>query len=107
MAREQNVSAFIVLYDTTLEEICRIQPTSIAQLRGITGIGERKAEKYGEQILEALKEAEAGVHFKNFCTQAGICDATFYHWRMVNRGVAVNEARPLHPLEEANRRLCS
>ena len=50
---------------------------------------------------------EAGVHFKNFCTQAGICDATFYHRRVVNRGVAVNEARPLHPLEEAHRRRCS
>src|SRR2546427_165580 len=42
-AREQNVAAFVILHDTTLEEICRVQPSSIGGLRTITGIGQRKA----------------------------------------------------------------
>ena len=61
MAREQGVSAFVVMHDTTLDEICRLRPTSIAALRQITGIGERKAELYGKEILEALRRFREGA----------------------------------------------
>jgi ATP-dependent DNA helicase RecQ len=61
MAREQGVSAFVVLHDTTLEEICRLRPVSIAALRQITGIGERKAELYGKEILAALQRYREGA----------------------------------------------
>jgi ATP-dependent DNA helicase RecQ len=69
-AKEQGVPAFVVLHDTTLEEICRRQPSSIAELRNITGIGERKAEVYGKGILSALERyrdgarASAGLSFE-------------------------------------------
>ncbi len=53
-AKEQGVPAFVVLHDTSLDEICRIQPSSIAQLMTVTGIGERKADLYGQRILAAL-----------------------------------------------------
>jgi ATP-dependent DNA helicase RecQ len=54
-AKEQGMPAYVVLHDATLEEICRIRPSSIAQLRTITGIGERKAATYGQEILAALQ----------------------------------------------------
>src|SRR6202007_3100512 len=54
-AKEQGMPAYVVLHDTTLEEICRIRPSSIPELRRITGIGERKAELYGQQILGLLQ----------------------------------------------------
>ncbi len=53
-AKEQGVPAFVVLHDTSLDEICRIQPSSIDQLMTVTGIGERKADMYGRRILAAL-----------------------------------------------------
>jgi ATP-dependent DNA helicase RecQ len=59
-AKEQNAPAFVVLHDTTLEEICRRRPSSIAELRSITGIGERKAEVYGKGILAALEKYRNG-----------------------------------------------
>lgn len=61
MAREQGVAAFVVLHDTTLEEICRRKPASIAELRSITGIGERKAELYGKEILGVLQRYREGA----------------------------------------------
>ncbi len=61
MAREQSVAAFVVLHDTTLEEICRVRPASVAALRQITGIGERKAELYGKEILAALQRYREGA----------------------------------------------
>ena len=60
-AQEQGTAAFIVLHDTTLDEICRVKPTSISQLKTITGIGERKAELYGQKILAALERYRQGA----------------------------------------------
>ncbi len=60
-AKEQGMPAYVVLHDTTLEEICRIRPSSITQLRTITGIGERKAATYGQEILAALQRYSGGA----------------------------------------------
>ena len=60
-AKEQGMPAYVVLHDSSLDEICRMRPTSIAQLLGITGIGERKADTYGQKILAALRSYEAGA----------------------------------------------
>jgi len=60
-AKERGVSAFVVLHDTTLEEICRRKPKFLAELRQITGIGERKAETYGQKLLDALARFQSGA----------------------------------------------
>jgi ATP-dependent DNA helicase RecQ len=60
-ANGQNVPAYVVMHDTTLDEICRVRPSSIARLLHITGIGERKAELFGRQILAALKRFSSGA----------------------------------------------
>ena len=60
-AREQGMPAFLVLHDSSLDEICRLRPTSIAELLDITGIGERKAKLYGQAILSALRRYREGA----------------------------------------------
>jgi ATP-dependent DNA helicase RecQ len=60
MAKEKNVPAYIVLHDSSLEEICRRQPEYFAELLEIPGIGERKAELYGQEILDALAKFREG-----------------------------------------------
>lgn len=60
-AQREGLAAFVVMHDTTLEEICRKQPRSIPELRTIAGIGERKAQIYGQQILEALERFRRGA----------------------------------------------
>jgi ATP-dependent DNA helicase RecQ len=59
-AKQQNTAAFIVMHDTTLDEICRIRPHSVRELLHISGIGERKAELYGQSIVDALRQFEKG-----------------------------------------------
>jgi ATP-dependent DNA helicase RecQ len=61
IAKEQGLPAYVVMHDSTLDEICRMRPVSIAQLRTITGIGERKAELYGQEILRALEQYHNGA----------------------------------------------
>jgi ATP-dependent DNA helicase RecQ len=60
-AKEQGMPAYVVLHDTTLEQICTIRPSSIAKLLTITGIGERKAATYGQKILAALQRYSEGA----------------------------------------------
>ena len=61
MAKEQSVPAYVVLHDTSLDEICQMQPKSIGELLNITGIGERKASMYGTAILAALQRYRGGA----------------------------------------------
>ncbi len=60
-AKRQGVPAYIVMHDSSLEELCRIRPKSLFELRAVTGFGERKVESYGEQILEALADFDQGA----------------------------------------------
>ncbi|HEY3971728.1 MAG TPA: RecQ family ATP-dependent DNA helicase [Candidatus Sulfotelmatobacter sp.] len=60
-AKERGMAAFVVMHDTTLEEICRRKPKFFAELLQITGIGERKAEMFGQKLLEALARFRGGA----------------------------------------------
>jgi len=61
VAKQENVAAFVVMHDTSLAEICRKQPASLAEIRGVSGFGERKTERYGQQILDALQRFRGGA----------------------------------------------
>jgi len=57
-AAETGMPAYIVMHDTTLEDLCFKRPNSLTGLRGVLGFGERKTELYGPEILQALREFE-------------------------------------------------
>jgi ATP-dependent DNA helicase RecQ len=59
-AREQGIAAFIIMHDTSLDELCRIKPGSLSDVRRVFGFGERKTELYGQQILDALARFRNG-----------------------------------------------
>ncbi len=59
-AKQNGIAAFIIMHDTSLDELCRKRPRSLAEIRGVSGFGERKTEMYGEQILGALKSFREG-----------------------------------------------
>jgi ATP-dependent DNA helicase RecQ len=61
LAKERGVPAFVVLHDTSLDEICLKKPKHFAGLRQITGIGERKAESIGQELLDALQQFSGGA----------------------------------------------
>jgi len=60
-AKEKGTPAYVVLHDTSLDEICRLKPNSIAELLNVTGIGERKADLYGQGILSAVRRYREGA----------------------------------------------
>ena len=56
-AREQGVPAYVILHDRTLLELAAHRPETAEDLLEIPGIGQAKAERYGEELLDVLTEA--------------------------------------------------
>lgn len=59
-AKEQKVAAFVIMHDSTLDDLCKVRPSSMNDLLRVSGIGHLKAEKYGREILETLRRFRAG-----------------------------------------------
>ncbi len=55
-AKEQGVPAYVIFHDATLRQIAAEAPTSLAQLSTVSGVGENKLAKFGQQILDTLAE---------------------------------------------------
>jgi putative transposase len=65
-----------------------------------------KKSKFSEsQIVNILKEAEAGVSLEDLIRQHGFSKASFYKWKGKYSGMSVSELKRLRELEEENRRL--
>jgi putative transposase len=65
-----------------------------------------KKSKFSEsQIVNLLKEAEAGVSLEDLIRQHGFSKASFYKWKAKYSGLSVSELKRLKELEEENRRL--
>ncbi len=58
-----------------------------------------------EQIVSAIRQAEAGTPVSDLCRQLGMSDATFYAWEQKYAHLGVSELRRLRQLEEENSRL--
>ncbi|MEK9951157.1 MAG: DNA helicase RecQ [Curvibacter sp.] len=56
VARAHNLPAYVIFHDATLAEIARRRPQSLADLQGISGIGAKKLEAYGADVLRVVAE---------------------------------------------------
>ena len=54
IAREHNLPAYVVFHDATLAEMARGLPATLGDLAGISGVGAKKLEAYGDEILRVL-----------------------------------------------------
>jgi len=65
-----------------------------------------KRSKFSEeQIVYAIRQADAGTSVGDLCRQLGVSDATFYAWKKKYAHLGVSELRRLRQLEEENNRL--
>jgi len=65
-----------------------------------------KKSRYSDsQIINILKQAEAGTPVTELCREHGMSDATFYKWRAKVGGMDVSMMARMKELEEENRRL--
>jgi ATP-dependent DNA helicase RecQ len=60
VAKERSVPAFVVMHDTSIDDLCRRRPASVQELRQVHGFGKKKTADYGRQILEVLAQFGRG-----------------------------------------------
>ena len=65
-----------------------------------------KRTKYSEtQIVNILKEAEAGIPVTELSRKHGFSQSAFYKWKAKYSGMDTSALRRMNELEEENRRL--
>jgi len=58
IARKRGVPAYVVLHDSTIDGIAASRPTTPELLRAIPGIGDKKLEHYGDELIALVKATE-------------------------------------------------
>jgi ATP-dependent DNA helicase RecQ len=58
VAREHNLPAFVIFHDATLRAIAERAPQTARDLEGIAGIGVKKLEAYGAEVLRVCRTAD-------------------------------------------------
>lgn len=56
LADKQGVPPFIIFSDRTLHEMCRHYPSTIDEMAMISGVGDFKLERYGDEFVKVIKE---------------------------------------------------
>ena len=59
LAKAQNLPPYVIFHDKTLRELAIRRPSSLADLADISGVGEKKMERYGAVFLQTIAEHEA------------------------------------------------
>ncbi len=59
IADREGVPAYVIFHDATLREMAAARPTTLDDLLEISGVGERKLEKYGAEFLAVVDGATA------------------------------------------------
>ena len=55
VAKEHNLPAYVIFHDATLALIASADPQSLNDLNGISGIGAKKLEAYGQEVLQVCR----------------------------------------------------
>jgi ATP-dependent DNA helicase RecQ len=58
-AKEQGVPAYVIFHDATLRQIAAQSPSTLGELATVSGVGETKLARYGQQILDLLASPPA------------------------------------------------
>ncbi|MGV8836697.1 DNA helicase RecQ [Cellvibrio sp.] len=58
LAEEQGVPPYVIFHDATLREMLEFRPLTPEQLRSITGVGDSKLKRFGDEFLAVIRAAE-------------------------------------------------
>jgi len=64
-ATDRGLPAFVVLHDSALVDLCIAKPSTLQELRRISGFGDKRIEMYGKEILDALRRFRQGERATN------------------------------------------
>ena len=54
VAKSHNLPAYVIFHDATLAAIAELNPQSLTALQGVSGMGAKKLEAYGAEVLRVV-----------------------------------------------------
>lgn len=60
LARDRGVPSYVIFHDKTLLEMAQRRPASLNEMRGISGVGDKKLSEYGESFLQVILHEAPG-----------------------------------------------
>jgi ATP-dependent DNA helicase RecQ len=60
LAREQGVPPYVIFHDSTLLEMLNLKPQTLTEMGQISGVGQSKLTKYGDDFLKVLEDVANG-----------------------------------------------
>jgi ATP-dependent DNA helicase RecQ len=61
LARDRGVPPYVIFHDTTIRDLARLKPSTLAGLQPVYGLGAKKIEDLGGTIVEAIRAWQAGA----------------------------------------------
>lgn len=58
LAEEHGVPPYVIFHDATLQEMLVHRPSTLSQMLEISGVGDQKLNKFGDEFLQVIREAE-------------------------------------------------
>ncbi len=58
VAKAHDLPAYVIFHDATLAAIAQQHPQTLQDLQGISGIGAKKLEAYGQEVLAVLTRSQ-------------------------------------------------
>jgi ATP-dependent DNA helicase RecQ len=65
LASDKGLPAFVVLHDSALVDLCIAKPSTLQELRRVSGFGDKRVEMYGKDVLDALRRFSQGERAAN------------------------------------------
>ncbi|MBO4582191.1 MAG: DNA helicase RecQ [Bacteroidales bacterium] len=56
MAKSENLPPYVIFQENSLEDMCNQYPTTLDEMKKITGVGEGKAQKYGQPFIDLIRK---------------------------------------------------
>ncbi len=95
-AEKENVPAYVIFSDATLDEMVRQKPTTAEELLTISGVGEHKLFKYGEAFLNVINDFSSSFEIKK--TKGSTYLDTL---KMLQQNISISEIAITRNLAEA------
>ncbi len=86
LARRQGIPPYLIFTDASLEEMAAAKPQNDLEFQSISGVGERKLQRYGDAFMTAIREYEA-----LFGTSASSGQDLESSWELFRSGLSVAE----------------
>jgi ATP-dependent DNA helicase RecQ len=61
IADEDSIPPYVIFHDKTLVEMVSVQPTSLTEMASISGVGDKKLDKYGAEFLGVIRDHHASL----------------------------------------------